>query len=318
MKLPLSWLREYAPVEVSDRTGRGGPAADRGRPGGRVRRAGRPRHQRRRRGQGAGHRGAGRVQEADPVLPRHDQGRRRATPATLSAWTRRAAPARTRGTRTQSATTPSGRRMRTPPRTRRRGHGHGLGRRHLRGHLRRDQLRGRGPGRAGQARRGAARRLRDRRAEDLRPRVGGHDLRRRRARHRHRPLRHPGAARRRPARRGLRPLRRPARRGARHRRDPGPRRLRVRARRRPRAGDRVRRAVHRPGRRGAARRTPGSAPTWAGCPGTSARPASPTRPRATGSCCARCGTSTPGRRRRCGCASGWPVPASGPSPSRWT
>ena len=45
--------------------------------------------------------------------------------------------------------------------------------------------------------------------------------------------------------------------------------------------------------------------------------ASRTRRRATGSCCARCGTSTPGRGRRSGCGSGWRVPASGPSPSRW-
>ena len=66
------------------------------------------------------------------------------------------------------------------------------------------------------------------------------------------------------------------------------------------------------------RRTPGSAPTWAGCPGTSGRPVSPTRPRVTGSCCARCATSAPGRARRCGCGSGWRVRASGPSPSRWT
>ena len=43
MRVPLSWLREYAPMDLTPgRTARGsGAAADRGRPRGRVHRAGR-------------------------------------------------------------------------------------------------------------------------------------------------------------------------------------------------------------------------------------------------------------------------------------
>ena len=73
MRVPLSWLREYAPGRRAGRRPRGRPAADRGRPGGGVGRAGRRRRQRRGGRRGPGDRGADRVQEADPVLP----GRRR-------------------------------------------------------------------------------------------------------------------------------------------------------------------------------------------------------------------------------------------------
>ena len=45
------------------------------------------------------------------------------------------------------------------------------------------------------------------------------------------------------------------------------------------------------------------------------RRASPTRPAATGSCCARCAAWTPRPGRRCGCGSGWPGP--GCAASRW-
>ncbi len=77
MRIPLSWVREYAPVaeaaaqpaEVARRLTAAGlevESADRRR----------ARHPRRGRRRGAGDRGADRVQEADQVLPR-DHGRRR-------------------------------------------------------------------------------------------------------------------------------------------------------------------------------------------------------------------------------------------------
>ncbi len=130
--------------------------------------------------------------------------------------------------------------------------------------------------------------------------------------------RHPGAARRRAAGRGLRRLREPAGRGVRDRGDARPRLRRVGARHRTRAGQRVRRPVHRPRRRGPAGVRPCSAgrSTWPAP--TSTRPASPTRPPATGSCCARCAASTRPRRSRCGCGCGWPGAGSAPSRSRST
>ena len=82
---------------------------------------------------------------------------------------------------------------------------------------------------------------------------------------------------------------------------------------RPRAGQRIQRALHRPG---LGRRCPMRTPGCGGdidVVGPDVYPARDraTRPAATGSCCARCGASPRRPARRCGCGCGWPGAACG-------